>query len=177
MKLIWNIIKWIIISFWVVIAIGTTILLISYNDFSVSQIGSKSIFVVDSDRLEPDFKKNDILIVDKASEGNYKEGDKVFFYIPNARDTVFINYYPITKVEEVAYAEDSFTFEDSEASYGNIIGKGTDTKIIHGWGLALSIIESRWGFMFLIIFPTIFAFVYEIYAIVEEVKNSKDDDE
>ena len=73
MKLIWNIIKWIIISFWVVIAIGTTILLISYNDFSVSQIGSKSIFVVDSDRLEPDFKKNDILIVDKASEGNYKK--------------------------------------------------------------------------------------------------------
>ena len=177
MKAIKNIFKWLIISVWVVIAIFTTILLISYNDYSVSELGSKSIIIVDSDRLEPDYKKNDIIIATKVSENKYKEGDMAFFYIPNARDYVFINYDKIESIESVAHAEDTYKFSDVDTQYGNMIGRAEDAKVIHGWGLVLSIFESRWGFMFLIIFPTIFAFVYEIYAIVEEVKNAKNDDD
>ena len=177
MKVVLNILKWLVISIWVVIAIVTTILLISYNDYSVSELGSKSIFIVDSERLEPDFKKHNIIITNKVAENIYKEGDMVFFYVPNARDTVYINYDKIVRIEEASHAEDTYYFTDAEASYGNLMGRANDVKVIRGWGLMLSIFESRWGFMFLIIFPTIFAFVYEIYAIIEEVKNVKNDND
>jgi hypothetical protein len=49
--------------------------------------------------------------------------------------------------------------------------------VLHGFGLVLSIFESRWGFMFLVIFPTLFALVYEIYSVVEEAKSIKDEDD
>ena len=62
MKKIWNFIKGIIISVWVLIAIVATICLISYNDYSVSEIGNNSIFVIDNERLEPTFKENDLVI-------------------------------------------------------------------------------------------------------------------
>ena len=46
-------------------------------------------------------------------------------------------------------------------------------------GAVLNIFSSKWGFMFLVIFPTLFALVYEIYSVVEEAKRIKkeDDDE
>ena len=39
--------------------------------------------------------------------------------------------------------------------------------MIKKWGLLLGLLESRWGFMFLVIFPTLFAIIYEIMLVVE----------
>ena len=177
MKKIGNIIKGILISIWVVIAIVTTILLLSYNKFSVSEIGSYSIFVVDNERLEPDYLKHDIVIAKKVIEEKYSVGDMAFFYIDNPEDAVFINYGKINRIDVVDHAEDAYYFGDDAVSYGKLIGPASEAKVYHKWGLVLSILESKWGFMFFIIFPTIFAVVYEIYSIIEEVKSNKDDDE
>ncbi len=176
MKTIGNIIKGLLISVWVVMAIVTTILLISYNDYSVSEIGKNSIFIVDDERMEPLFNKNDIIITTSMSEEKYKEGDKVFFYLQNARDKVFINMGEITKVERANHAEDSFFFDDVQIGASDLLGPVNGTRVLHKWGLLLNIFESRWGFMFLIILPTIFAIVYEIYSIIEEVKYAREEE-
>ena len=177
MKKILGFFKNIIIAVWVLAAIISTICLISYNEYSVSEIGNYSIIVVDSDRLEPDFNENDLVIVKKVGENKYKEGDKAFFYISNPADLVFINYGEITKKVEAEHAEDSYYFgEKTVIPHSDMIGLGTEAKVYKGWGLVLSIFESRWGFMFLVIFPTIFAIVYEIYSIIEEAKRDKDED-
>ena len=52
-------------------------------------------------------------------------------------------------------------------------GKADSTKVLHGVGTAVSIVSSRLGFLFLIIFPTLIVIVYEAMAIVEEVKKAK----
>ena len=57
-----------------------------------------------------------------------------------------------------------------------MIGPANGAIVYHKWGLVLSIFESRWGFMFLVIFPTLFAIVYEIYSIIEEAKEIKEDE-
>ena len=176
MKKVVSVVKSLLISIWVLVAITTTILLISYNDYSVSEIGSYSIFIVDSERLEPLYNKNDILIVKKVAENKYSVGDNAFFYLDNAADSIFINHGEITKIDEVEHGEDAYYFGDDAVSYSRLLGPEKETKVCHGWGLLLSILESRWGFMFFIIFPTIFAVVYEIYSIVEEIK-SEDDEE
>ncbi len=177
MKVLLKAIKGILIGAWVVLALITTLLLLSYNKYHVSEIGSRSIFVVDSDRLEPDYNKNDMVVVQKVSENKYKVGDMAFFYLDNPEDSIFINYGKITKIDVVDHAEDSFYFGNDSVSYGRLMGPASEAKVYHGWGLLLSILESKWGFMFFIIFPTIFAVVYEIYSIVEEVKTSKDNEE
>ena len=177
MKVLLNTLKGILIGAWVVLALVTTLLLLSYNRYHVSEVGSKSIFVIDSDRLEPEYVKNDLIIAHKVSENKYKVGDAAFFYLDNPEDAIYINYGKITKIDEVDHGEDSYFFGNDSVSYSRLIGPASEVKIYHKWGLLLSILESKWGFMFFIIFPTIFAVVYEIYSIVEEVKTSKDNEE
>ncbi len=177
MKVIGKIIKGVLIGVWVVVAIVTTILLLSYNRYSVSEIGGYSIFVIDNERLEPDYLKHDLVITKKVIEDKYSVGDFAFFYIDNPEDAVFINYGQINKIVEANHAEDSYYFGDDSVAYGKLIGPANGSIVYHKVGLILSILESKWGFMFFIIFPTIFAVVYEIYSIVEEVKTSKDNEE
>lgn len=176
MKKVLTGIKGILIGLWVLLALITTLLLLSYNKYHVSEVGSKSIFVIDNERLEPDFNKNDIVITKKVAENKYKVGDYAFFYLDNPEDAVYINYGTITRIDEIDHAEDAFYFGKDSVSYGRLIGPASEAKVIRGWGLLLRVLESKWGFMFFIIFPTIFAVVYEIYSIVEELKSSKDNE-
>ena len=97
MSKVWSVIKGLLISVWLLFAIIATICLISFNEFSVSEIGNHSIFIIDSDRLEPTFKEYDLVIAKKVSQNKYKEGDFAFFYLENPADAVFINYGQITK--------------------------------------------------------------------------------
>ena len=177
MKRILSFVKGLLISIWVLAAIISTICLISYNDFNVSEIGNYSIFIVDNDRLEPDFKEHDLVIIKKVTEGKYNVGEKAFFYLDNPQDSVFINYGEITTITEEAHAEDSYYFGTDVVAHSKMIGKANGAMVYHGWGLVLSIFESRWGFMFLVIFPTIFAIVYEVYSIIDEARNNKDEEE
>ncbi len=177
MKKIVSFLKGLLISVWALVAIVTTILLLSFNGYGVSEIGDYSIFIVDNERLEPTFLKNDLVITKKVAENKYSVGDFAFFYIDNPEDAVFINYGQINKIVEANHAEDSYYFGDDSVAYGKLIGPANGSIVYHKVGLILSILESKWGFMFFIIFPTIFAVVYEIYSIVEEVKSKNDEDE
>ena len=46
-------------------------------------------------------------------------------------------------------------------------------KVYHKLGSILGVFTSKWGFMFLVIFPTLFAIIYEIIAIVDAARTSK----
>lgn len=170
MKKIIGFFKGIIVIAWLLLAIITTICLISFNDYSVSELGDYSIIVVDNKSLEPDFKKNDIVIVKKAEQGEYEAGEKAFFYYSNLKTSSYINYGEITLVEEQTDAEDRYTFGETAISYSNMIGKANGALKISKIGSVIRLLESRWGFMFLIILPTLFAIVYEVYYISMEVK-------
>ena len=149
--------------------------------FDISEIGKYSIFIIDNDRLEPTFMENDLVIAKKVSETKYKVGDYAFFYVSNPIEEIFINYGQITKTVNMEHAEDSYYFGNDPVSYKNMIGLANECIVYHKWGLVLSIFESRWGFIFLVIFPTLFALVYEVYSIIEEArkeaKEELDDEE
>lgn len=177
MRKIINFIKGIIISVWVLIALVTTILLLSYNNYSVSELGKYSVIIMDNNDLSPTFKENDVVITKKDSESSYKVGDNVFFYLDNPEDAVFVNFGEITKIVSADHAEDTFYFGDTKVSYGSIIGKGNGAVVYHNIGLVLTIFESKWGFMFLVILPALFATVYEIFAIIDEAKKDIKEEE
>jgi hypothetical protein len=170
MKYVLKFLKSILLAVWIIVAVFTTICLISYNKYNVSVFGNQSFIIVDNNDLQPTFVENDLAIVQKNSPSDYKVGDSVFFYLNNKKTDKFVNYGAITNIQTDDTAETAYFVGDTKISYSELIGKGDGSIIYHKAGLVLSILESRWGYMFLVILPTLFALVYEIYAIVMEVK-------
>lgn len=170
MKSIINFFKGVLISIWAVLAIFTTICLLTFNKYEVSVFGDYSLFIIDNKSLEPTFLKYDIVIVQKDLQENYNIGDKVFFYYGNKKTNSYINLGDITDVERNELAEDAYAFTNINVSYDKLIGSANGAIVLHKVGFLLGIMESQWGFMFLVILPTIYAVVYEIYYIAKQVK-------
>lgn len=63
---------------YVAIAIFVTVCLLSYNDFKVTEFGDYSLVIISDDGLEPNYKKGDLVIVNKKSP--IITGRKAFFY-------------------------------------------------------------------------------------------------
>lgn len=61
-----------------VIAIFVTVCLLSFNEFKVTEFGNKSLVLITDDGLMPDYKKGDLVIVDKSKQ--IITGRKAFFY-------------------------------------------------------------------------------------------------
>lgn len=170
-----DIIKRILIGIWVIVAIFVTVCLLSYNKFNISVIGKTTLLIIDNNELKPDLKSGDLVLVKKDLDKNIVVGDKVFFYNGNKAKEILINLGDVTDKTTVNDTETTFEIEGKPVSKEYVIGKFTDSKKIAYLGLALKIFESRWGYLFLVILPTLFAFVYEIFKIVEEVKSARKD--
>src|SRR5574344_438579 len=174
MKEILNFIKWFLVGVWFIIAVFTTVCLISYNEYKVSVLGNNSLVIIDNNDLKPTFQENDLVIVKKDSQKSYNVGDYIFFYNGIKSNNNSVNYGAITDIQVEDNAEYGFYIGDTKINYSDVIGKVDGSLVYHNIGLFLSIFESQWGFMFLVILPTLFALVYEIYSIVIEVrKNTK----
>ena len=173
MKFILNLFKSIVIGAWLIIAIFVTVCLLSQNQFNVSVLGDKTLLKIDNDEFDPTYKNGDLVIVKKEANKKMKIGDSVFFYNGNKENEYLINMGKITKITPVTSMETTFEINGEPFSSEYVIGReDTVTKYSHV-GMVLGAFESRWGYLFLVILPTLFAFVYEIFRIVEEVKEAK----
>ena len=173
MRFLWNFLKSIVIGAWLIVAIFVTICLLSYNEFNVSVLGSNTLLIIDNEEHEPDFVSGDLAIVKRNSDKKINVGDKVFFYNGNKANEFLINIGTVTDKETVTATESTYEIEGELVSGSYVIGKVDGTMILHHGGTVLQIFESRWGYLFLVILPVLFAFVYEIMKIIEEVKKTR----
>ena len=167
LKRIGNFILDLIIGAWLVVAIFVTVCLLSYNDFNVSMFGKTSLLIIDSDFMEPDYYEGDLLFIKRNNDSKINPGDKVFYYNSALTSSVFIYLDTVSAKEPVTKDETTFIIDGQRVSGEYVIGKVDSTKVYHKLGTYLAIFTSRWGFMFLVIFPTLFAIIYEIMMIVE----------
>ena len=63
-----------------IIAITVTVLLLSYNDYNISEVGGYTVYVVKDDALEPEYEQGSILLIKSTSDKHVKVGDEAFFY-------------------------------------------------------------------------------------------------
>ena len=68
----------VIFVIYAIIAVLVTICLLSYNQFRVTEFGVYSLLIIDSDDLNPEYQKGDLVIVEKADI--IRVGEKAFFY-------------------------------------------------------------------------------------------------
>ena len=158
-----------LLSIYLIIAIFLTACLLTYNDYKISVFGDKSLVIVKNDDFEPDYKKGSLLIITKNANEDIKVNDEIFFYTTYGNQMT-VSHSKVTKVEKVTDTETTFTLEgEYPLSSEWVIGKADTTKVMNGVGSFLSVLESRWGFLFMIVLPISVLFIYEIYVIVKEI--------
>lgn len=163
----------IIFGIYVVIAVFVTICLLAYNEFKVTEFGDYSLVIITDDEMTPDFNKGDLVIVDKSQD--VFTGDKAFFYDTYNRQ-IEVRLGEVVDLERVTQTEQTFTFEgDHKVSSEYVLGGVNGASVIPGVGAVLNVLESKWGFLFLIVLPALLAFFYQITVVVSDIKGSKED--
>jgi len=158
-----------IIIIYVVVAIFTTICLLTYNDYKVSEFGDKSLIIIREDDQDIEYKKGDLVIVGKSGYKDAVVGDTIFFY-----ESQGIKIAKIQEKNDYGEAGTTFVIDGNYRVVDDeIIGTSNNVKVISKLGTVLSVLQSKWGFLFLIVFPSLLAFLHEIYELILEITNKK----
>ena len=102
---------------------------------------------------------------------------QIFFYNTSA-DAVEVTLAQVQKIEKVSNLEYTYTVEgDVAISSEYVLGNAEDVTKISNVGTVLGVLESKWGFLILIVFPSLLAFIYEITVVFTEIREGKKDDD
>lgn len=171
MKKIKNILVGIIGLVYFVFVIINTVLMLNINKYGVTQFDDMTFVAIKSEISSDKYIKGDLVVVRKPKFGNIQIGDELFIYKIKKDGTPVIDLGIVGEVHE---KDESVSFENG-ASYEMDYVIGSTEKIIHNLGNYFSIVQSQWGFLFIILVPSFLIFVYELYAIIVEVKYGKPD--
>ena len=154
-----------------IIAIFVTICLLSYNQYKVTEFGDYSLLIINNDSLQPEFNSGDLAIINGKEDINV--GDEIFFYNTNS-ENIEISLAKVTDMEKVEKDEVTYTLSgdykiSSEYVIGNINGSAKMPVV----GNVLGFLESKWGFLLLVVFPSLLAFIYQITVVYSEIKEIK----
>ena len=168
MKRILDFIKNLFIFAYILVILFITVCLLAYNDYKLTVFGDKTLVPVIDDDLEPSYTVGDLLIIKRNKIEDVKVGDVIFFYRTRSGETT-INFAPVTDLEELTATETTITVEgDFRLSSTNFIGKTESASVIPNVGRILHTLESKWGFLFLGVFPSFLVFIYTLYSVVLE---------
>lgn len=170
MKNVLKIILGFFVTVYMICAVFLTVCLLSYNDYKISVIGDKSLIILEDDELAPTYKKGSLLVVTKNSNDDINVNDDIFFY-NTYRNEVIVSTSKVKEKQKITDAETTFVVDGNyDISSEYVIGKADTTLVYEGFGTILGFLESKWGFLLVIMFPISLLFVYEIYAIIREIK-------
>lgn len=152
-------------------AIAMTVLLLNYNDYGITQFGNTSLILIKGDITSDNFKKGDLVLVESRKITEIAVDDEIFVYKVASDGSVSID---LGKVGEVHEADEAITYENG-STYSTKFVVGEASKVYNNIGTYLSVIESKWGFLFIVLVPSFLIFIYEFYALVVEIKYGKED--
>ena len=173
LKLVKKIFTTTLIVIFLAFTILMTVLVLNHNKYGITQFGDTSLLIVKKEFSSEDYKKGSLVFVENKLIGDYKIGDMVFTYHLDGQGGATVQY---GKVKQVFEDEKSLSFENGE-TYSNEFIMGTGTKSYSKVGTYLSVIESKWGFLFIILVPNFFLFIYQLYTLIIEIKYGKNDEE
>lgn len=162
-----------------VFALSMTILLLSYNDFGLSQFGNKTLVLMNNQIYSETYKKGDLIIVENRGftkglgyADKIEVGDELFAVRLDAYGNVSIE---IGKVAELYIDENAVSFENGSTFDLKFI-LGEQVQVYENVATFLSIVESKWGFLFMVLVPCFLIFIYEIYSLIIEVKYGNEEE-
>lgn len=176
-KITVNILAWIVLIFALLI---TLIVFSSEKNNGVSNILGYMPLTVESDSMNPTFKKGDMILCKEIDDVNdLKKDDVITFWtlidgkrVKNTHRIVEVNNVD-GSVSFITRGDNNSADDEVPAYSSDIIGKWTDVKI-SGFGKVLDFLKTKKGFFICIIIPLAVFFLFELYkfiATIIEVKN------
>ena len=160
----------VLICLYLVVVIFTTGFLLNKNDYGVSSFLGKYLIAIDDDSLEPDYKEHSLLVIDPVTNNDVEVGEKIFYYDTYSTKHQ-IKFTEVTRKEKINEEEVTYSLRDNTlVSSEYVLGSEKTATSLSLLGKILYILQSKWGFLLLVVFPLFLAFIYEIYAIVKEFK-------
>jgi len=175
-RFLWSICEVFIIAYVILI----TSFILCRNKYGYTQIGDytfDNVSLIDERNIE-DTKKGDLLIVRNSND--IKVGDRIYYYAAYNEVYILRSDY-VKKVDSDDYSS-LYTIERNgeEITIANtrVLGKYANTY--SKLGAILDVLESRVGFLFLVLLPIMIVFIYQVYEFVmilryEDVEKDKGD--
>lgn len=174
MKKVLKFLLGVVVTLYLACAVILTAFLLNYNEYNITVMFDNSLIIVE-DELKP-YKEGDLLAVKMDDISEVKSGDEILFYeVTNGIPS--INLGKVTNVEVITDTERTFTINDNhDISSKALIGKADNVTVIEGAGKVLGFLESRFGFLLIIVLPTLILLLYEIYRFIIELKTPIDEE-
>lgn len=170
LKSIGKILLMVFLVIYLIIEIIVTICVLNFNDNRVTVFGDNSLVILKED-ISSTYKKNDVVVAKKVDGSKVSEGDYIFYYNPSKNNQ--IEYKEVEDISDNGLAY-SFRVENNYNVYQEYF-IGVPDHVYHNVGGMLSLLESKWGFLLLIILPTMIAIVVELYAVIMEIIELKNE--
>ena len=169
---VWGVLEVLIIIYVIII----TSCILCRNKYGYTQFGNYTIVSVDkviAKHLDV-VNQGDLFIVKNSDDIN--KGDIIYYYVP-ANTEYYINSTSVKSSEDmddVIIYKTTNTEKPSVAS-NRVLGKYTTTY--SGLGRVLDVLESRLGFLFLVLLPIMLVFIYQVYQFIIVLKYDEVEDE
>lgn len=167
-----SIILGIIMVVYFIFVIAMTVLLLNFNDYGVTEFGNKSMIIINDEISNDNYKKGDLVIVNKEKMEKMQVGQELFAYKVDEKGNVHID---LGKIGNLYPEEDAVSFENG-STYSMDFVAGVPEEKHEKIGTFLSVVESKWGFLFIVLVPSFLIFVYEVYTLIVEIKYGSDED-
>lgn len=154
-----------------VFALSITILVLNYNEYGLTQFDDTTLVVITGSMTSDTYKKGDLVLLKTKKIKELEKGEDVFTYRLDGKGGVSVE---VGKLGEIYLEEDAIAFENGDTFAMEFVA-GTPYEIHNNIGTFLGIVESKWGFLFLILVPCFLIFVYEIYALIVEIKYGEEE--
>ncbi len=169
LKIIVNILAWIILIFALLV---TVVVFSSARNNNVANLFGFIPLTVESDSMKPTFAKDDLIICREIDDINkLKKGDVITFWtiidgkkVKNTHRIVDINIAENSR--SFVTRGDNNNQNDTVPAYaGDLIGKWTEFKIT-GAGKPMDFLRTKKGFFICIIIPMALFFLFELYKFI-----------
>lgn len=161
-----KVVKVIILTVFFVYAIFMSILLLNINKYGVTQIDNISFVILREELSSDKYKKGDLLLIESKKINRINEGDEIFVYVV---DSTGIPSIDLGIIAGKNIEKNYITFKNGSA-YDMQFVIGETVKVYNGIGLYLSFLQSTWGFLFTVLIPVFLIFIYQVYALIIEIK-------
>lgn len=174
LKWLWELLEVVIIIY----VIFITSCILSRNKYGYTEFFEKYTFVTvneNNQKLLPTHNPGDLLIV-KNQKFDINKGDLIYYYITVDEEYVVKSGVVESKVEDDVSALYILNDSDKTSVPSNrVLGKYVSTY--PGKGDILETLESRIGFLFLVLLPILIVFIYQVYQLVVVAKYETVEDE
>lgn len=176
---VWSFVEVIIIIYVVLV----TMFVLCKNKYGYTQFGDYSFSNIDliAEKNVKDTKKGDLLVVKNSND--IHKGDLIYYYAV-LNDNYIVRSAVVSDVKEDDYSAlytVSLSNTTINVASSRVLGKYS--TVYNNLGSILSVLESRVGFLLLVLLPIMVVFIYQVYefiimlkydeTLVNEVNNSK----